>query len=100
MDGTPPSVTTSTAYIRASVCPGTRLAMRKEPVRAAVNENWALAPDGRPWTGSGTEAPGKARVALLGPVTTAHDVRREPRFSNRMVTRQLCGTVTISSPRP
>ena len=80
IEGRPPLVTSSTAYILASAWPGTRLAILKTPGCPAVNEKLYFPPGAMPCIGCGTEAPGKASVALLAPVTTAADVRREPWF--------------------
>ena len=45
-------------------------------------------------------APGNAGAVASGPLTTAHELRRDPAFRQSTCTRQLRGTVTSSSPRP
>ncbi len=50
--------------------------------------------------GFGTDAPGNAGFTVIGPCTTAHELRCALLFVHVTRTRQCSGTVTVSSPRP
>jgi len=88
------------AHIPASMCPGTRQAIRKLPARLATNVNVADWPGGMPTEGAGVAAPGKTSWLDCRPSTTPHEWRIGLAFRQFTWTVQLTGMTICNLPLP
>ena len=99
-EGAPAVLISNETHIPASMCPGTRQAIRKAPVRSVTNVNDADCPGGMPTAGAGVAASGKASRLDWAPSTTPHEWRIGLVFRQLTWTVQLTGTTICNLPLP